>query len=172
MIVIQPFSQWKYKEWGMKKFAALVSWIRSEYRFPVILTGSHGEREKADEIKTMSGESTFNFAGKTSIGMFAALLKSCNMFIGGDSAGIHISAAVGTPTVSIFGPASPSVWAPRGEQHAVVYNRKRPCVPCDSKGCEGRGISRCLEELTVDDVKSVVRHQIDNNLCNRNQFAF
>ena len=83
------------------------------------------------------------------------------MFIGGDSAGIHIAAAVGTPTVSIFGPASTFAWAPRGKQHAIVYNEKLSCVPCDLKGCEGRGISRCLDELTVDDVKSVVKRQID-----------
>ena len=93
--------------------------------------------------------------------MFSAVLKSCKLFIGGDSAGIHIAAAVGTPTVSIFGPASPFAWAPRGKKHAIVYNKKLPCVPCDLKGCEGRGISRCLDELTFDDVKSVVKRQID-----------
>jgi len=161
MIAIQPFSLWTYKEWGIEKYAALVRWIGSEYGFTVIVTGSSQESEKADEIKKMSGLNTFNLAGKTSIGMFAAVLKSCTLFIGGDSAGIHIAAALGTPTVSIFGPASISAWAPRGKQHAIVYNEKLTCVPCDLKGCEGRGISRCLNELTVEDVKSVVKRQID-----------
>ena len=161
VIAIQPFSLWRYKEWGIEKYAALVRWLSSEYGFTVIITGSSEEREKAREIKKIGGPNVYNFAGKTSIGMFAALIKSCKLFIGGDSAGIHIAAAVGTPTVSIFGPASTSAWAPRGKQHAIVYNEKLSCVPCDLKGCEGRGISRCLDELTVDDVKSVVRRQID-----------
>jgi len=161
VIVIQPFSLWRYKEWGMEKYAALVRWIYSEYGYPVVITGSPGEIEKAHEIKKMSGPNTFNLAGKTSIGMFAAVLKTCKLFIGGDSAGIHIAAAVGTPTVSIFGPASPFAWAPRGKQHAIVYNEKLSCVPCDLKGCEGGGISRCLDELTMDDVVSVVKRQID-----------
>ena len=160
-IAIQPFSLWEYKEWAMEKYAALVRWIVSEYGFPVIITGSLEEREKADEIIKTGGPNIYNFAGKTSIGMFSAVLKSCKLFIGGDSAGIHIAAAVGTPTVSIFGPASPFAWAPRGKKHAIVYNKKLPCVPCDLKGCEGRGISRCLDELTFDDVKSVVKRQID-----------
>jgi heptosyltransferase-3 len=161
VIAIQPFSLWRYKEWGMEKYAALVRWIGSEFGLPVIVTGSPGEREKADEIKKIGGPNVYNLAGETSIGMFAAVLKSCKLFIGGDSAGIHIAAALGTPTVSIFGPASPFAWAPRGKQHAIVYNEKLSCVPCDLKGCEGRGISRCLDELTVDDVKSVVKRQID-----------
>lgn len=161
VIAIQPFSLWKYKEWGMEKYAVLVRRICSEYGFPVIITGSLEERERAREIKKTGGPNVYNFAGKTSIGMFSAILKSCKLFIGGDSAGIHIAAAVGTPTVSIFGPASPFAWAPRGKQHAIVYNEKLSCVPCDLKGCEGRGISRCLDELTVDDVMSVVKVQID-----------
>jgi predicted lipopolysaccharide heptosyltransferase III len=161
VIAIQPFSLWRYKEWGVEKYAGLIRWIVSEYGFPVIVTGSPEERARADELKRMSGSNVYNFAGKTSIGMFAAVLKSCSMFIGGDSAGIHIAAALGRPTVSIFGPASPAHWAPRGKQHAIVYNEKLSCVPCDLKGCEGRGISRCLDELTVDDVISLVKRQID-----------
>jgi len=161
VIAIQPFSLWRYKEWDMEKYVALVRWIVSECGFPVIITGSPEEREKAHEIKKIGGPNVYNFAGKTSIGMFSAVLKLCKLFIGGDSAGIHISAAVGTPTVSIFGPASPFAWAPRGKQHAIVYNTKLSCVPCDLKGCEGHGVSRCLDELTVDDVKSVVKRQID-----------
>ncbi len=161
VIAIQPFSLWRYKEWGVEKYAGLIRWIVSEYGFPVIVAGSPEESARADELKRMSGSNVYNFAGKTSIGMFAAVLKSCKLFIGGDSAGIHIAAAVGTPTVSIFGPASPSAWAPRGKQHAIVYNEKLSCVPCDLKGCEGLGISRCLDELTVEDVISVAKRKID-----------
>lgn len=160
VIAVQPFSLWKYKEWGLEKYAALIRWIVSEYGFPVIVTGSSEESASADMLIKMSGPKVYTFAGKTSIGMFAAVLKACKLFIGGDSAGIHIAAAVGTPTVGIFGPASVSAWAPRGKQHAVVH-KNLPCVPCDLKGCEGREVSRCLEELTVDEVISAVKCQIE-----------
>ena len=160
IVAVQPFSLWKYKEWGMEKYAALIRWIVSEYGFPVIVSGSPEEKARADALKKMSGPNVYNFAGKTSISMFAAVLKACRLFIGGDSAGIHIAAAVGTPTVGIFGPASVSVWAPRGERHTVVY-KNLPCTPCDLKGCESMGVSECLEELTVDEVLSVVKGHID-----------
>jgi heptosyltransferase-3 len=67
---------------------------------------------------------------------------------------------VDTPTVGIFGPASVSAWAPRGEQHVVVH-KNLSCIPCDKKGCEEIGVSKCLEELTVDEVISAVKRQID-----------
>ena len=161
VIAVQPFSLWPYKEWGLEKYIQLINWIGSEYKLPVIITGSPDERERADEMIRMCGKNVYNIVGKTSIGVFAAVLKACVLFIGGDSAGMHISSAVGTPTVSIFGPASSIAWAPRGKQHFVVH-KKLSCVPCDQKGCQGNGISHCLEELTVDELMPVVKRQIAN----------
>ena len=163
VIAVQPFSLWPYKEWGTKKYIELIDWIRSEYKLPVIVTGSSEERERAEKQIRMCGANAYNLAGKTSIGMFAAVLKASGLFIGGDSSGMHIASAVGTPTVSIFGPASSTAWAPRGSKHCIVH-KDLPCVPCDRKGCQGSGISRCLEELTVDEVKSVVKCQIEKIL--------
>jgi heptosyltransferase-3 len=138
------------------KYISLIKWITSEHKLPVIITGSPDERERAEEIMKVCGNNNLsNLAGKTSIGMFAALLKACALFIGGDSAGIHIAAAVGTPTVGIFGPFSSAVWAPRGERHVTVQ-KTLPCVPCHQKGCHDSEVSRCLEELTVDEAKPVV----------------
>jgi len=85
----------------------------------------------------------------------AGVLKKCGLVIGIDSAAIHIAAAVGTPTVSIFGPSAPVNWAPRGEQHEVIF-KDLPCVPCRQKGCNHSGVSRCLEELSIDELIPVV----------------
>jgi lipopolysaccharide heptosyltransferase II len=159
VVALQPFSLWKYKEWDIEKFSRLINWIGSEYRFPVIIIGSPDEIERAEEMRAMCVDNVFNFAGKTSLGMLSAVLKLCGLFIGIDSAGIHIAAAVGTPTVSIFGPGLNNIWAPRGRQHRVVH-KDFPCVPCDKKGCNGSEISRCLVELTVDEVKDVIGDQI------------
>ena len=102
---------------------------------------------------------TYNLAGKTSIGTLAAVFKACKLFIGVDSAGVHIAAAVGLPTVCIFGPSSYIDWAPRGPQHRVVY-KDFQCVPCYQKGCGGSGYSRCLEELNLEEVMPIVKSQI------------
>ena len=163
VVAIQPFSLWKYKEWGVDKYIQLINQLISEYNVTVIITGSSVERARAEKIAGMCGNGVYNLAGETSIGMLAAVLKACRLFIGADSAGVHISAAVGTPTVSIFGPAATFAWAPKGKEHCVVQ-KKLPCVPCNLKGCQGGGISRCLEELTVEEVIPVVKGQIDRLL--------
>jgi heptosyltransferase-3 len=163
IIAVQPFSLWQYKEWGIDKYIELIDRIRSKYKLSIVITGSPDERARAAEIIKMRGENVHNLAGKTSLGVFAAVLKACTLFIGGDSAGMHLSAAVGTPTVSIFGPSSPACWAPKGTQHAVACKDFR-CVPCKEKGCGGTEISRCLKELTVDEVMCVVNGQMDKIL--------
>jgi heptosyltransferase-3 len=94
------------------------------------------------------------------MGLLPAVLKACALFIGVDSAGMHIAAAVGTPTVSIFGPSAPASWAPRGPEHLVVH-RNLSCVPCRQKGCDGKEQSRCLDDLTVAEVMSAVATQIE-----------
>jgi lipopolysaccharide heptosyltransferase II len=161
VIALQPFSLWPYKELETPKYVELIRTITSTYGFPVILVGSPEESARASAIAEGAGTKVHNLAGKTSIGMLAAVLKACALFIGVDSAGMHIAAAVGTPTVSIFGPSSSASWAPRGHEHLVVRRDGLPCVPCRQKGCEGNGKSRCLDELTVTQVMSAVATQIE-----------
>ena len=163
IIAMQPFSLWKYKEWGVDKYIQLINWLISEYDVSIIITGSLDERERANGIIKNCRQNTYNLAGKTSIGTLAAVFKACKLFIGVDSAGVHIAAAVGLPTVCIFGPSSYIDWAPRGKQHQVVH-KDFPCVPCQNKGCQGSEISRCLEELTLEEVMTVVKGQVDGIL--------
>jgi len=159
VIAVQPFSLWKYKEWNAAKYVQLINWLISDYNVSVVITGSAGERARAEEILAHCPRNTCNLAGETSIGTLAAVLKFCSLFIGVDSAGIHIAAAVGIPTVGIFGPSSISDWAPRGPRHIMVY-KDLPCLPCRNKGCDDSEVSRCLEELTLDEVKNAVAGQM------------
>ena len=163
VIAIQPFSLWPYKEWDVNKYVDLIQRISDEYKLSIIITGSPDERKKAHTLVKKSERHVHNFAGKTTIGTLAALLKICRLFVGGDSAGIHIAAAVDTPTVSIFGPMSSDAWAPRGSRHRVVQ-KQLFCVPCHQKGCNGSGTSQCLEGLTVDEAMPAVKCQLDRIL--------
>ncbi len=159
-IAVQPFSLWRYKEWSTEKYSRLIRRISIEFNLPVIIVGSPDEIERAERIKNNCGSGVYNIAGKTSLGVLAAVLKTCRLFIGGDSGGMHIAAGVGTPTITIFGPSSSSDWAPRGRNHQVV-KKDYPCLPCHQKGCDGNGASRCLKELTVDEVFFAVSTQME-----------
>jgi heptosyltransferase-3 len=124
----------------------------------VVVTGSAGEHGRAQALLRELPEGYFNLAGKTPMGILPALFSMCRLFIGVDSGSLHIAAAVGTPTVALFGPSSAVTWAPRGKGHRTV-SKPWPCVPCREKGCSGSGVSRCLEEMTVDEVLAAVDEQ-------------
>ncbi|MBV5330494.1 MAG: glycosyltransferase family 9 protein [Chlorobium sp.] len=160
IVAVQPFSLWQYKELGMEKYVTLIRWLIMKYRATVLITGGSAEYTKAEQIKRHCNDGCYNLAGQTSLALYAALLQRCSLFIGVDSAGLHIAAAVGTPTVSIFGPSSPISWAPQGKSHKVVC-KDFSCIPCRQKGCYGSGKSRCLDELTVEEIQSKVATQLD-----------
>jgi len=155
-VVLQPFSLWKYKELPTKTVTELIHAIDGKFHLPVVLAGGPEDRSRADKLcRACHGSRVVNLAGKTSLGDYAALLKLSDMFIGIDSAGLHIAAAVGVPTVGIFGPSSIDAWAPRGNQNIVVH-KDMECIPCSQKGCNSDGISRCMEELSVGEITAFV----------------
>ena len=155
IVAVQPSSLWQYKEWGKGKYIALIQWLVAEYGVAVIVTGSAAERDRAGEIVHSCGSGCYNLAGKTSLATYAALLQRCRFFIGVDSAGLHIAAAVGTATAGIFGPSSPVSWAPVGGRHLVIQ-KKKSCVPCRQKGCGNSEKSECLEALTLEEAKVLI----------------
>ena len=163
LMALQPFSLWRYKELAEGKYVELIKLLKSHYQLTVLVTGSAAEQERAAAIVAAAGEGCLNLAGQTSIDLYAALLAKCALFIGVDSAGLHLAAAVGTPTVSIFGPSSPISWAPRGAEH-LLARKAWPCLPCRMKGCEGREKSRCLDELEVAELWEVVKKQLANKV--------
>jgi len=155
IIALHPFSRWKYKEWPIRNYIKLINYIGSKYKVSILITGSIDERDRASKIAKSCKINVHNLAGKISLGDLAAFLNRCSVLIGIDSAPIHIAAAVGTPTITIFGPSSPVNWAPRGRQHKII-TKNLPCVPCRQKGCNNSEVSRCLEELSVDEVIPII----------------
>jgi predicted lipopolysaccharide heptosyltransferase III len=161
-VTLNPFSRWPYKEWGYEKWVLIVDWLWEEYEIPTVIVGAPEERERAITIADKCKGRIFNFAGKTTLDELAALLRLSSLHVGVDSAAPHIAAAVGTPTITIYGPSDWRDWAPRGKIHSVV-TPDRDCVPCHQKGCDGSGISKCFETLKVDKVKLSVRVFLDNS---------
>jgi heptosyltransferase-3 len=158
-VTINPFSRWQYKEWNVFKWAEIIDWLWEEYRISVVIVGAPEEKLKAEALIKQCKYKVFNFAGKTTLKELAGVLRLSSLHIGVDSAAPHIAAATGTPTVSIYGPSNWEDWAPIGDNHRVILP-DMDCVPCRKKGCDHSGYSRCLEALSADQVKSVIRETI------------
>jgi heptosyltransferase-3 len=148
-----PFSLWAYKEWSAAGCASLLDHVAGRCGIPVVITGTEAERGRASQLASGCCGNVVNLAGATDIGDLPALYAAFRGLVGVDTAALHIAAAVGTPTLGIFGPSSPVSWAPRGRAHAVV-SKALECVPCRRTGCEGTRRSRCMEQLGFAEVQA------------------
>ncbi len=158
LAALHPFSLWPYKELPEEKYIAIVDHLRHNYGYTVVLTGGPGDRRRAAALQQRCGPGVLNLAGRTSVAQYAALLQHCRILVGIDSLGQHLAAAVGTPTLTIYGPSHPASWAPQGPHHRVVQPGL-PCVPCRRTGCDGRGHSRCLRDIPAKTILAALdRH--------------
>lgn len=161
-VSINPFSRWSYKEWGMQKWRQLADFFWQKYGMPTVIIGSREERERAAKLFPDIPSPVYNLAGLVSLREIAALLKMSRLHIGVDSAAPHIAAAVGTPTITIYGPSDWRDWAPPGEKNKVVFSDMN-CSPCYKKGCDGKGRSLCLERIEVNKVQAVVEELLNGD---------
>jgi ADP-heptose:LPS heptosyltransferase len=98
----------------------------------IIFFGTRNERNGATSIirKLRHPETALNLAGKTSLLELAACLERIDFLLTPDTGTLHMAAAVGTPTVSLFyGSASPWETCPYGKGHLIIYS-DLPCAPC------------------------------------------
>jgi len=141
-----PFSRWKYKEWVHRGWTEVISTLGERHGIPSVLIGTSGEAGMAAEIIRGTSGAGRSITGKTSLGELAAILRKSALHLGVDSAAPHMAAALGTPTVTIFGPSDWRAWIIPDATHRVVCPDD-PCVPCNRKGCDHTGVSLCLDNM-------------------------
>jgi len=181
-ILIHPTSRWLFKCIGDQAMAELVDRIPKEIGYKVILTcgPSKHELQRLQEITRNIESAPVIFPGNLELMSLAGLIKYAELFIGVDSAPAHISAALGVPTIAIFGPTGAYNWGPwpnqrdstspypnqaggiqRAGKH-VVYQQQRHCMPCGKAGCDFSGISDCLTSITADEILVQIQQMIEH----------
>jgi lipopolysaccharide heptosyltransferase III len=100
---------------------------------------------------------TVDLTGAMRLDELAAFTREARLFVGVDSAPMHIAAAVGTPVVALFGPSGELEWGPWRVPHRIVSSIEHPCRPCGIDGCGGGKVSECLTSLPVERVHEAVR---------------
>lgn len=151
LVTINPCSRWKYKEWWYDKWGEVIDLLWQNHRLTAVLIGSSEDTNTAKQIAAGRNDHTFNLAGKTTLGELSALISLSTLHLGVDSAAPHIAAAVGIPTLTIFGPGNWKSWTVADELHRVI-TADLPCIPCNRKGCDDSGKSLCLDVLSADKV--------------------
>jgi heptosyltransferase II len=102
-----------------------------------------------------------NLAGKVSIRQSMALYSYMDLAVCVDSGPAHLAAAVGVPTVTLFGPTDPVRWRPWGPKSVAIFDKSLPCRPCNyHKVCDDRP---CLTKMPADRVVSACIDRLHAN---------
>lgn len=157
-IHVHPASRWFFKCWPAERMAALIDRLHAEGH-TVVLSAAPSDSEMAmiATIQSRLRQPALSLAGQLSLKELAALTARACLFVGVDSAPMHIAAAMGTPTVALFGPSGDVEWGPWGVAQRIVASDAHPCRPCGIDGCGGGKVSDCLENLPVERVYRAVQ---------------
>jgi heptosyltransferase-2 len=148
-IAYAPFTAYgSAKEWGIEKFRELMLRMVKE-GFPGVVMGGNEDKERSHFFNDLDG--IFNLTGKLSLRETASLLSLSVALVSNDSGLSHLSSAVGTPVIVIFGSTSP-VWSrPLGEDNRIIYKADSlSCSPCFKRECP-LSHKKCME-IDVEDV--------------------
>ncbi len=143
------------KMWPAGRFAAVAKQL-SDLWDAVILLGSSGEAEACNAVaRELEGCKVLDLAGATGLGQALALLERIKLLITNDSGLMHASAALGRPTLAVFGSTNPVTTGPLGPRAALVQGQAE-CAPCLKPTCE-RGDLACFASVAPETVAARAR---------------
>jgi len=163
LLAIHPGASCPSKIWPAERFARVADQIASEYGMKILIVAGTKDAELAQKVAAQTKSPLINLAGKTSVSQLASILKRCRLFISNDSGPVHISSAVGTPVISIFGRnqkgLSPSRWGPTGKKDKFLH-KDIGCVTCLAHLCNKD--FACIKAITAEEVLQAAKSILDN----------
>jgi heptosyltransferase II len=166
-VALAPGAAHATKQWPPERFAESVDKLLGLASSPlvgkgrgeglVLILGSKSDRPAAEQVASRLGAPSLVLAGETSLPEMFTLLSRCRLALTNDSGAMHAAAALGVPTVAVFGPTVRAFgFFPQGPNTAVVQSEGLYCRPCRLHGSETCPEThfRCMRDLTSDAVVS------------------
>ena len=160
VIGLCPTGGWKSKKCPPKKFAEIASALIEKYQVKILILWGKSDEDDATLIHSLLGKESV-IAPSTSIQEMAALIQKCNILIANDSGPMHISTAVGTPVLGLFGPTNPKMQGPFGKQHEWVHLEELDCIQCNLLYCPRN--NECFSSLPINQILEKVNNLIVKN---------
>ncbi|MEY9186183.1 heptosyltransferase-2 [Bradyrhizobium sp. USDA 326] len=153
-VALAPGSVGASKRWTYYPEAAR---LLVERGLEVWVVGGPAEKGLAQEIVAAGGPAVRDLTG-TDLRNGVLAMAAAGVAISNDSGLMHIAAALDTPTMGIFGPTSPYLWAPLNSLAATVVQDKEElsCQPCQSTICKMND-HRCMRDLTASEVAGIAQ---------------
>src|SRR6202171_1858844 len=150
-VALAPGSVGTSKRWTYYPDAAR---LLAQHGLDVWVVGGPGEKALAAEIVAAGGPRVRDLTG-TDLRNGILAMAAANVAISNDSGLMHIAAAIGTPTMGIFGPTSPYHWAPLNGLAATVQTKTVvSCQPCHRPVCTMND-HRCMRDIAAAEVVAI-----------------
>lgn len=160
---IHPGSGTWAKQWAEEKWATVADHLTEQKGVRVVFTGGPNELPLVRRITSQMKQRAIITAGDTRLGQLAALFQRAQVVLGPDSGPLHLAVAVGTPTVTLFGPADPVEFRPWGaaQKHIVLTSDIgcRPCRVLDWRD-DDPAYHPCVQEITIGRVLEAARRVV------------
>jgi heptosyltransferase-2 len=131
----------------------LIREIKANFNVEIILTQGPGEEARVRAIQK-EADRKIHVANLLTLRQLAALLKQFTIYISNDCGPMHLSVAVGTRTLGIFGPGEPEIWFPYSAEDGHRFIHKADdCWPCHQDFCDSMA---CMKNIQVNDVLRLV----------------
>lgn len=143
------------KRWLPERFAETAAAVAGAHVASVALFGSAGERPLCESVAgaiRAAGVTVHNFAGETTLGQFIELAAACRLMLTNDSGAMHLAAALGVPTVTVFGSTDDTTTGPASAWARVVREQVE-CSPCLLRECPID--HRCMTRVSAAQVSAV-----------------
>lgn len=150
----------KLRRWSPANFAEIAVYLKDARGLEIIFVGDDSEAMAIQKIQSLIYFETYNFAGQGTLMDYVALAKKATLMLGNESGPAHLAAAVNTPTITLFGPGEPHIFAPYGTQ-TVFLHHELPCNPCNQIDCI-MPKNPCINHITVQEVIEKIRLLLDN----------
>jgi heptosyltransferase-2 len=159
VVTLAPGAIGPSKRWSGASYAELAHSLMGEGCDVWIIGGpsetslAHLIRDRASEVRDLTG---------TDLRNAVLALAASNVAVSNDSGLLHVAAALGTPTIGIFGPTSPWYWAPLNPIAAAVQQTVEalPCQPCHKPTCRMQH-HRCMRNISVQQVLEITRRTLE-----------
>ncbi|MCX6966683.1 MAG: lipopolysaccharide heptosyltransferase II [Verrucomicrobia bacterium] len=141
------------KRWQPERFAQVANAVSAQREVEWVLFGVAGDAAIGEEISgRITGKQT-NLIGKTTLAELMDRLSECAVLLTNDTGTMHLAAALGVPTVAIFGSTEPQLTAPLGPGHRILRHQVA-CSPCFLRECPID--FRCMNAVTAEEAASAV----------------
>lgn len=149
LVLVNPAAKWATKAWPAPNYSRLASALARDAGADLLVLWGPGERVLAEAVMRGAQHERVALAPGGDLGDAAALVARAQLVVGTDSGIAHVAAALGTPSVTLFGPTNPAEWHAYDASRHVAIHHAVPCSFCNFTRCAWHA---CMTELPVERV--------------------